>query len=114
MFPFFKGKQKSEENKRALTLPNTKKVQFVAKPISEIQKSIDENIRAILDLEPVNYYASKEKYLLCILHYNDDYSEIFMELEYCVNDVAKEKSRLWNIDCGLMRDILRKFGQNIL
>lgn len=115
MFAFLKNRSrpKSEEEKRAEALPNTKKVQFIAKPLSEAQKALDENIRAVLDFEPVNYYASKERFLLCVLHYSDEYDEILLELEYVVNDVTKEKSRLWSIDRELMRDILRKFGQNI-
>lgn len=113
MFGLFKKAVKSEEEKRAESLPRTKKVQFDPMPLKEAEAQLDANLRSILDLAPVNYYATKDSYLLCIFYYNDDHSEIYLRLEYHVNDVAKGKTRLYALDKDLMRDILRKFGQNI-
>ena len=69
--------------------------------------------RQALDYAPVNYYATKEKYLLCIFYYKEDYSEIYLRFEYRVDDLPRGKTKLWKVDKDLMRDILRKFGQNI-
>lgn len=113
MFGLFKKTAKSEEEKRAENLPRTKKVQFNAVPLERVEQQLGNDLRAILDYTPVNYYATKDSYLLCVFYYNEDYSEIYMRLEYCVNDVTKGKTRLFTPDKELMRDILRKFGQNI-
>lgn len=113
MFGLFKKTAKSEDEKRAESLPRTKKVQFNAVPLERVEQQLGNDLRAILDYTPVNYYATKDSYLLCVFYYNEDYSEIYMRLEYCVNDVTKGKTRLFTPDKELMRDILRKFGQNI-
>lgn len=114
MFGFGKGKsKKTEEEKRTEGMPKTKKVQFDPVPLEKAVGEITENPRAILQYKPVNYYATKDSFLLCVFYYNNEYTEIYMRLEYCVNDVSKGKSPVFTIDKDLMRDILRKFGQNI-
>lgn len=115
MFGLFKKNRlvKSEEEKRAESLPRTKKVQFEPMKISEAEALVDNDIRAVLEFVPVNYYATKNSYLLCTFFYEEDYSEIYMRFEYRVDDLPRGKSRLYTIDKVLMRDILRKFGVNI-
>lgn len=113
MFGLFKKSAKSEEDKRAESLPLTKKVQFEAVSLKQVEAAMDSDLRSVLDYVPVNYYATKEKYLLCIFYYKEDYSEIFMRFEYRVDDLPRGKTKLWAVDKDLMRDILRKFGQNI-
>ena len=116
MFGLFKKKKplgKSEEEKRAEALSLTKKVQFMPIRISEVEQLLDADNRAVLEFEPVNYYATKNSYLLCVFYYEPDYSEIYMRFEYRVDDLARSKSRFYPIDKLLMRDILRKFGVNI-
>ena len=113
MFGVFKKKPKSADDKRAESLPLTKKVQFETVPLKNVEIEMDDDPRLVLNYTPVNYYATKEKYLLCIFYYKEDYSEIFMRFEYRVDDLPRGKTKLWSIDKDLMRDILRKFGQNI-
>ena len=116
MFGIFKRKKplgKTEEEKRAEALPLTKKVQFLPIKIAEVESLLDADIRAVLEFEPVNYYATKNSYLLCVFYYEEDYSEIWMRFEYRVDDLPRAKSRLYSIDKVLMRDILRRFGVNI-
>ncbi|MBQ8172068.1 MAG: hypothetical protein IJZ95_08785 [Oscillospiraceae bacterium] len=115
MFGLFKKNRlvKSEEEKRAESLPRTKKVQFEPMKISEAEALVDNDMRAVLEFVPVNYYATKNSYLLCTFFYEEDYSEIYMRFEYRVDDLPRGKSRLYTIDKVLMRDILRKFGVNI-
>ena len=113
MFGFLKREKKSEEEKHAERLPMTKKVQFETVPLDSVKEKLDGDIRSVLELKPVNYYATKDSYLLCIFYYAEDYSEIYMKLEYHVDDAAKGKTKLYTLDKELMRDILRKFGLNI-
>lgn len=115
MFGLFKKNRlvKSEEEKRAESLPRTKKVQFEPMKISEAEALVDNDIRAVLEFVPVNYYATKNSYLLCTFFYEEDYSEIYMRFEYRVDDLPRGKSKLYTIDKVFMRDILRKFGVNI-
>lgn len=115
MFGLFKKAKigKTEEEKRAESMPRTKKVQFEAMPIDEAEKLLDENLRAVLEFTPVNYYATKQRYLLCTFYYEDDYSEVYMRFEYRVDDLPRGKTHIYSADKVLMRDILRKFGQNI-
>ena len=115
MFGLFKKKTlgKTEEEKRAEALPRTKKVQFQPMKIPEAEALLEQDIRAVLEFEPVNYYATKNSYLLCTFYYEEDYSEIYMRFEYRVDDLPRAKSRIYTIDKVLMRDILRRFGVNI-
>lgn len=116
MFGFFKKSAmpaKTGAEKRAEELPRCKKVQFEAVPLKQAEAELDADLTAVLKYVPVNYYATKEKYLLCIFYYSDDYGEIFMRLEYRVDDLPRGKTKLWSIDKELMRGVLRKFGQNI-
>lgn len=114
MFGLFKKKiLKTDEEKHAESLPRTKKVQFEPMKPVEAEQLIDADIRAVLGFAPVNYYATKDRYLLCTFWYDDDYSEIYMRFELRVDDLPHGKTRLYQIDKVLMRDILRKFGQNI-
>ncbi|MBD5128938.1 MAG: hypothetical protein HDT43_03290 [Ruminococcaceae bacterium] len=113
MFGLFKKNVKTEEDRRVEGMPLTKKVQFEAVPLKQVEAALDGDIRAVLGYTPVNYYATKEKYLLCIFYYREDYSEIFIRFEYRVDDLPRGKTKLWSVDKDLMRDVLRKFGQNI-
>ncbi len=115
MFGLFGKKKigKTEEEKRAEALPRTKKVQFEPMKIAEAEALVDADPRAVLEFVPVNYYATKNCYLLCTFFYEEDYSEIMMRFEYRVDDLPRGKSKFYTIDKILMRDILRKFGVNI-
>ena len=115
MFGFLKKPKKfmSEEEKRAAALPRTKKVQFEPMAVADAEKLLEQDIRAVLTFVPVNYYATKDRFLQCNFHYAEDYSEIYMQFELRVNDLPREKSRMYSVDKLLMRDILRKFGVNI-
>ena len=116
MFGLFKRKikiGKTEEEKRAEALPRNKKVQFEPMEIAEVEKSLNADMREVLKMNPVNYYATKNRYLLCIFWYEEDYSEVYMRFELRKDDLPAEKSKMYKIDKMLLRDILRKFGQNI-
>ena len=114
MFGLFKKKiLKTEEEKRAEKLPRTKKVQFEPMKVAEAEQLLDADIRAVLGFSPVNYYATKDRYLLCTFWYTDDLSEIYMRFELRVDDLPHGRTKMYQIDKVLMRDILRKFGQNI-
>ena len=116
MFGLFKRKikiGKTEEEKRAEALPRNKKVQFEPMEIAEVEKSLNADMREVLKMNPVNYYATKNRYLLCIFWYEEDYSEVYMRFELRKDDQQERKSKMYKIDKMLLRDILRKFGQNI-
>lgn len=113
MFGFFKKTAKSEEELRAESLPRTKKVQFEPMTVERVEQQLGADIRAILEYAPVNYYATKNSFLLCVFYYNEDYSEVYFRLEFHLNDQQKGKTRVFAADKELMRDVLRKFGQNI-
>ncbi len=115
MFGFLKKAKigKTEEEKRAESLPLTKKVQFEPLSMADMEQQLDHDMRTVLSFTPVNYYATKNKYLLCTFYYAEDFSEIYMRFELRVDDLPRGHSRMYCIDKVLMRDILRKFGQNI-
>lgn len=114
MFGLFKKRiLKTEEEKRAESLARTKKVQFEPMKVAEAEQLLDADIRAVLGFSPVNYYATKDRYLLCTFWYTDDLSEIYMRFELRVDDLPHGHTKMYQIDKVLMRDILRKFGQNI-
>lgn len=116
MFGLFKKKirlGKTEEEKHAESLAMTKKVQFEPQEIADVESTLDSGLREVLGFNPVNYYATKNRYLLCTFFYEEDYSEVYMQFELRRDDLPAGKSKLYKIDKVLFRDILRKFGQNI-
>lgn len=104
---------KSEEEKRAAEMPVNKKVQFEPMAPAELEKELSADVRSVLKLAPVNYYATKDRYLLCTLYFEEDYSEVYMRFELRRDDLPVGKTGVYKIDRLLLRDILRKFGQNI-
>ena len=111
---FFRKKIfKSPEQKEAEGLPRTKKVQYVAEDIKEITARLDESLEAILKLEPVNYYASKDTFLQCTFFYNEGYSTVYLVMEYYAGDRAVSSTPFYKADYELMKKALRYFGQQI-
>lgn len=115
MFGLFKKTKigKTEDERRAESLPRTKKVQFEPLTIAETDQLITQDLRNVLNFTPVNYYATKNKYLLCTFYYEEDYSEVWFRFELRIDDLPHGRTKVYKIDKILMRDILRKFGQNI-
>lgn len=113
LFGLFKKNAKSEEEQRAEIMPRNKKVQFDPLPIERVDEQLGADINAILEYAPANYYAMKDSYLLCVFYFNDDYTEIYMQLEYYTDDKFKGKTKCYKIDKELMLAILRKFGLNL-
>lgn len=116
MFGLFGKKPKltkSAEEKRAEEMAVNKKVQFDPMAPAELEKELDADVRNVLKLSPVNYYATKNRYLLCTLYFGEDYSEVYMRFELRRDDLPAGKTKVYKIDRLLLRDILRRFGQNI-
>ena len=88
-------------------------MQFEPMAPTELENELDADIRSVLKLSPVNYYATKDRYLLCTLYFEEDYSEVYMRFELRRDDLPSGKTKVYKIDRVLLRDILRKFGQNI-
>ncbi len=111
---FFRKKIfKSAEQKEAEALPRTKKVQYVAEDIKEITERLNQNLEAILKLEPVNYYASKIRFLQCTFFYEEDYSKVYIVMEYYEGDRPIASTPFYKADYELMKKALRYFGQQI-
>lgn len=116
MFRLFGKKPKltkSPEEKRAEEMAINKKVQFEPMAPAELEQMLDADVRSVLKLNPVNYYATKNRYLLCTLYFEEDYSEVYMRFELRRDDLPAGKTKVYRIDRLLLRDILRRFGQNI-
>lgn len=115
---FFKKKKEQEHadtplKAKAKSLPMTKKVQFCYIKPSELSELIGSDVNAVLTLEPVNYYAEKNRYWLCVFYYNEDYSEIIMRFELYENDRKTSALDYYEISKELYSKILLKFGQRI-
>lgn len=111
------GKKPMEEekglSKEAKLLPYTKKVQFCYINPKDLERQLTENIEAVLSLEPVNYYAEKNRFFQCIFFFNGDYSEIIMRFELFENDRKTFGGEYRRISKELYSRILLKFGQRI-
>ena len=67
----------------------------------------------VLTLEPVNYYAEKNRYWLCVFYYTEDYGEIIMRFELYENDRKTTATDYYEINKELYSRILLKFGQRV-
>lgn len=113
---FFKKKSKEEEkglSREAKLLPNTKKVQFCYLKPKELEEQLNENIESVLNLEPVNYYAEKNRFYQCVFFFNEDYSVIIMRFELFENDRKIYGGEYRKITKELYSRILLKFGQRL-
>ncbi len=111
---FFRKKIfKSAEQKAAEEQPKTKKVQYVPMDIAELRAALNADIGALVPLEPVNYYASKDKFLQCTFHYNEDYSQVYFVVELYEYDRPVASTAYYKADYELMKRALRRFGQQI-
>ncbi len=114
--PLFKRKPKTEEPpaaKKAKQLANTKKVQFCYIKPKDLEQMLTDNISSVLTLEPVNYYAEKNRYWQCIFFFDDEYSEIIMRFELYENDRKTFGGEYRQISKELYSKILLKFGQRL-
>lgn len=57
-----------------------KEVNYVYDDLHETEQRIMQDDKALLDLEPVNYYALKSRYLKACYCTNEDYSENYVRL----------------------------------
>ena len=110
---FFKKKTAGKDTadtplkRKAKAMPMTKKVQFC------YIKLLNGDINSVLTLEPVNYYAEKNRYWLCVFYYTEDYSEIIMRFELYENDRKATATDYYEINKELYSRILLKFGQRV-
>lgn len=114
MFGLFKKNKAPAEPplaKKAKAMPYSKKVQFCYLKPSELISQLEEDITSVLALTPVNYYAEKNRYYLCVFYHNEEYSEILMNFELYENDIKKSSTPFYSIDMELYSKILLKFGQ---
>lgn len=69
---FFKKKTAGNDTadtplkRKAKAMPMTKKVQFCYIKPDELNMLLNGDISSVLTLEPVNYYAEKNRYWLCV------------------------------------------------
>ena len=116
---FFKKKTDSTDTpdtplkRKAKAMPMTKKVQFCYIKPDELTALLSGDLTSVLTLEPVNYYAEKNRYWLCVFYYKEDYSEIIMRFELYENDRKTSATDYYEINKELYSRILLKFGQRI-
>lgn len=114
--PLFKRKPKTEDPpvaKKAKLLPSTKKVQFCYIKPKELEQMLTDDINAVLTLEPVNYYAEKNRYWQCVFFFDEEYAEIIMRFELYENDRKTFGGDYRVISKELYGKILLKFGQRL-
>lgn len=116
---FFKKKTAGKDTadtplkRKAKSMPMTKKVQFCYIKSDELDMLLNGDINSVLMLEPVNYYAEKNRYWLCVFYYTEDYSEIIMRFELYENDRKTTATDYYEINKELYSRILLKFGQRV-
>ena len=94
-------------------MPNNKKVQFVYMMKEECEALLKDSCENVLSMEPVNYYAEKDRYYQCVFYTTEDLSEIMMQFELYEYDKKTWESAFYDIDKQLYAKILLKFGQRI-
>lgn len=112
----FRKKNKTTEpplGKRAKAMPYTKKVQFCYLDIAELKAMLTEDINSVTTLEPVNYYAEKNKFYQCVFSYDEGYENIIMRFELYENDRKTQATDYYEIDKQLYAKILLRFGQRV-
>lgn len=113
---FFKRKHKTEDPplaKKAKLMPSAKKVQFCYIKPKELEQMLTDDITSVLTLEPVNYYAEKNRFWQCTFFFNDERTDIIMRFELYENDRKTYGGEYRQITRDLYAKILLKFGQRL-
>lgn len=87
-----------------------RKICFVDNNFKETCDDIETNPTNILKLNPVNYYQSKESYILVKVYTSQDFTENYIQLLHYRNEKLEGTSKILNIDTQLVVKLLSKVG----
>lgn len=116
LFDIFR-KQPSEADiqfERRLQTMSKKSVNYEFLDFSTLEKNMTTNRSYILNLEPLNYYSMKQKYIHAYFFYNDDHSENYVVFENVIldkmtgEDRVVERSKYFQIEKEILFSALKK------
>lgn len=112
MFSFLhkKSAEKSIPLKKKTDNMKCRKMNYVDEDFDGLAESVKTDISAIMRLKPVNYYATKTKYIMAKIYTNEDYSENYIQLFRYENEHKSGESDIFPIDKELLSRFLAKVG----
>ena len=90
-----------------------KKINVVYIPPSELIPQMNEDTAVAGTLKPVNYYATKLKFIEALVYYSEDYSESKIKLCFYVNEKLEKASELFELDFKTLSKLLSRVGMYI-
>lgn len=106
--------EQQELAEKATSLPKKKIVQFTYIKPKELESQLEADVNSVLNLEPSNYYASKDKFYDCVFYFDEIYTQIFMQFQLIENDKKTYKGKFYPVTLELYSQVLSKFGQRLV
>lgn len=111
MFSIFKKRPKDSDPLREhIKDMKCRRINFVDDEYEGLIRDMQNDSKALLRLKPVNYYATKQRYITGVLYTSKDMSENLIELLHIENEQQTAGSRLYIIDKETASKLLAKVG----
>lgn len=112
MFSFFRKKDPTEEPplKKKIKEMKCRKINYVDEDLDELCRRMRQDASAILKLRPVNYYATKTRYIMGKVYTNEDYSENYVQFFRFDTEHETGKSDIFPLDSVTLSKALAKVG----
>ena len=109
MFGRIFGKRGGGEDKRLKDL-KCRKISYVDCDFDELKAGMSADVRHILKLTPVNYYAVKNEYVLAMIYTNADYSENYVRFRRISFEKLTGETEIYALDGVTVSKALAKVG----
>lgn len=110
MFSIFKKHNKNDPLRALAQNMKSRSINFVDDDFDGLCKDTENDRKAVLRLEPVNYYAVKQSYITGIVYSSSDMSENLIEFIHIDGDLQTGRSRLYTLDKETTVKLLAKVG----
>ena len=111
MFSIFKKRPKDSDPLRERSKDmKCRRINFVDDDYEGLISDMETDCKALLRLKPVNYYATKQRYITGVLYTSKDMSENLIELLHIENEQQLSGSRLFPVDKETASKLLAKVG----
>lgn len=103
------GKKRAGEDKRLKDM-KCRKISYVDCGLDELKEGMAADVRHILTLTPVNYYAVKNEYILALIYTSSDYSENYVQFRRISFEKQTGETEIYALDGVTVSKALAKVG----
>lgn len=112
MFSFFKSKKAGENTpvSKKISSMKCRKISYVYTDFNSLCNGMQADCSYILKLEPVNYYAEKNKYIVANIYTSNGFDENYVQFFKYTSERECGKSDIFPLDRYTLSKTLAKVG----